>query len=158
MSAYAEYNSVQFKDLPCLIEALQKCRNRKGIPWTLYNLVISENNDIDLYGYEGKNRSTASGQNRSPKCSIAIAGAGRPGCLNAVGSSSNDLGFTRDADGNLAPVISSYDSTAYDECWMNELKATYLEVLVNKNAKKNGYKVKKTEVDGKVKLTMTRWR
>ena len=92
----------------------------------------------------------------APLCQIVIPGTGRAGCKNLVGGASNDIGFYK-KDGKYIPVISQYDSDYYDKCWMNNLKGEYLKGIVHRNAKKNGYKVKETMVDGKFKMTLTRW-
>jgi hypothetical protein len=164
MSAYNEYSGIKFTDLNALVEALQGCRNGVGRSWTLgTDIMVSEGvGGLPLYGYGGDNRNLAdnSSKNWAPLAQVVIPGSGHPSKRNAVGSASNDIGFVKNADGEYVPMISNYDAGKgrYDECWMNELKANYLEVVVTKNAKAQGYQVKKSAENGKIKLTLTRWR
>lgn len=158
MSAYAEYENVNMKDLECLVEAL-KLMDFNGVSLG-DNIKVSQDNDLAVYGYQGDDRTVLKESNPdySPKASIVIPGQRHPGLPNVVGGASNDIAFTRNSKGDLIPVISEYDASSYNECWMNELRANYLEIKVTQSAKKQGYKVKKKKVDGKVKMTLTRWR
>ena len=154
MSAYAEYSNVPFTDREALVEALLMLHPH----WKREQITVSEANSIPLYGWKGKNRSQSTGLNRAALCEISIPGRGHPTLPNIVGGASNDIGFTRNAEGQLVPIISDNESYSFNECWINKVKATYLEVLITRKAKKQGYRVKKTEEKGKVKLSLTRWK
>lgn len=164
MSAYNEYSGIKFTDLDALLEALQDCKTSIKRKWQLGTDIIVSEAGNPLHGYQGDNRNKKyqPGDSRyAPLAQVVIPGNGHPSRNNAVGGASNDIGFVKNADGEYVPMISEYDagSNGYSECWMNELKAKYLEVVVTKNAKKQGYTVKKSQdAAGKMKLTLSRWR
>jgi hypothetical protein len=164
MSAYNEYSGIKFTDLDALVEALQDCKTSVSRKWQVGTDILVNEAGSPLYGYQGDNRSQKyqPGDSRyAPLAQVVIPGSGNPARNNAVGGASNDIGFVQNADGEFVPMISDYDSgsNGYDQCWMNELKAKYLEVVVTKNAKKQGYTVKKSQdAGGKMKLTLSRWR
>jgi hypothetical protein len=164
MSAYNEYSGIKFTDLDALLEALQDCRTRVDRKWQIGTDIQVSEVGVPLYGYKGDNRNTKyqpGDSNYAPLANVVIPGHGHPSKNNAVGTASNDIGFVKNAAGEYVPMISEYDSgtNGYNECWMNELKAKYLEIVVTKNAKKQGYQVKKSQdASGKMKLTLSRWR
>lgn len=81
-----------------------------------------------------------------------------------VGSSSNDIGFVKGADGKFKAIISEYDRRAggnharhtggYNQKWEKELEGRYAEAMYTKQAKKLGGTVKKIVKDRKIKLTI----
>ena len=161
MSAYQEYEGIKFTDREALVEALCALEGVAGCTWTPEGIKVDKDGKLALYGYSGDNRNikySPGDSNYAPLAEICIPGSGHPGSKNLVGMSSNDLGFYRSEDGSLVPIVSSYDSSRYSECWMNFVKAKYLEIVVTKKAKAKGYKVKKKVINGKIKLTLSRWR
>lgn len=161
MSAYQEYDGIQFTDREALVEALRSLEEGVGSQWTEDSIIVSKDGTQPLYGYRGDNRNTTYQKghaSHAPLAEICIPGSGHKGKLNVVGGASNDIGFYRADDGSLVPVVSNYDSSRYNECWMNGLKAKYLEVVITQKAKKQGYKVNKKKVNGKMKMTLSRWR
>ena len=101
-----------------------------------------------------------------------------------VGAASNDLGFIKE-EGGYRMIISNYDKTRYNANWrmklqeaynnnlsihihkMGELEAkeqqkkqqnliTYQKQQIYKEAKKRGYKVTESKVDGKVRLVLVK--
>ena len=89
-----------------LIEALKRCR-----PKWANHIHYNEEKPFDLYGFQGDNRTQATGSNHSPPCQIMVPGAGssKRNMANAVGGASNDIGFTRSSDGTFELKLSSYD-------------------------------------------------
>lgn len=161
MSAYQEYEGIKFTDLDCLVEAIVSLEEGAGSHWSRDQIIVDSSGEIPLYGYQQDNRNVKykkGDPNYAPLAEVCIPGSGNRSKQNIVGGASNDIGFCRAEDGSLVPIISGYDSTTYNECWMNGLKAKYLEVVVTRRAKKQGYKVKKKKVGGKVRMTLSRWR
>ena len=160
MSAYQEFENIQFTDCAALAEALASLEEGEGSQWTTEDILV-EKGGQPLFGYRRDNRNTQykkGDANYAPLAEICIPGSGHPSGRHAVRGASNDIGFYRDDSGKLIPIISEYDATTYNECWMNRLKAKYFEVVATKRGKKLGYKVQKKKVNGKIKMTMTRWR
>lgn len=55
-----------------------------------------------------------------------------------VGSMSNDLGFSRGADGTFQLIVSDYDSSRYNSAWQQNLKFNYAEQNILRAAKRQG--------------------
>lgn len=101
-----------------------------------------------------------------------------------VGTASNDLGFIKE-EGGYRMIISDYDQSRYNTNWRTKLQEAYnnnLSIRVNKmsglevkqqqkkqqnlvtyqkqqiykEAKKRGYKVTESKVDGKVRLVLVK--
>lgn len=85
---------------------------------------------IPLYGYHGDDRSkkAKTDSNFAPPCEVMIPGSGsskKGRGNNVVGGASNDIGFSRNADGTFGIHISDYDQGKYNGKWQNELAAEY---------------------------------
>lgn len=93
------------------------------------HIQTDEAGKIPLYGYGGDDRSkkAKSDKNYAPPCTIMVPGSGRArnGSKNVVGGASNDLGFSRNADGTFSIHVSGYDSGKYNEAWQGKVKAEY---------------------------------
>lgn len=103
-----------------------------------------------LVGYQGDFR-TADGIGHTRKASEAMK-ADIIIRRKQVGSSSNDIGFTRNADGTYSAIISDFDSTRHNAGWLKSVKQEYSKQFVFANAKKAGYKLvvtKPVERNGK---------
>jgi hypothetical protein len=130
MSAYREQQT-QFKNAAILIECL------KALGITEINQFTTAQ---QLEGYHG--------DKRSQTAEIIIP-------RKAVGMSSNDIGFKRQADGSYSAIISDFDGRdgAYDAAWIKKLKLTYTETFYQKQAKKAGLRmISRKSNDGKLQL------
>jgi hypothetical protein len=101
-----------------------------------------------------------------------------------VGMASNDIGFIKE-EGGYRMIISAYDRSKYNETWRKRLQdaynnnlsvhiqkmsgleakqqqrrqqnlVTYQKQQIYKEAKKRGYKVTESKVDGKVRLVLVK--
>lgn len=140
MSAYAEYET-QFKDPEILKQALCEMNWRSGK--LSADQIEMHDKPVSLYGYLGDKRADVA--------NVVIR-------RDNVGSAANDIGFVKTESGNMKAVISSYDSSYYNGQWMTELTKTYSEKYVEQKAKKMGYRIDKKKVDGKIRMTLSRWR
>jgi hypothetical protein len=147
MSAYQEYVT-EFSDLDCLIEAICQMTNRAGKQFTR-DMIEVHAESKNLLGYHG--------DVRPQKANVIIRGMGGAG-PNNVGGSANDIGWEKTEEGKYRAHISEYDRSYYGEKWQSQLAQTYAEVFVTKKAKKAGYQVSKQNVDGKIRMKLTRWR
>ena len=101
MSMYHECQT----DLKCakpLISAL----NEMGFP-TEYS-----EQPLPLYGYHG--------DKRQQTANIVIRRAN-------IGAASNDVGFALQPDGTYAAIISEFDSVKFNQTWLGQLRAGYVE-------------------------------
>lgn len=115
MSAYAEVKT-EFTDGELLIKALE-AQGFKPL-----NCIGKVKN---LVGYHG--------DTRADTADIIIPRA-------QIGSSSNDVGFKRDATGKYQAIISDYDSTRFNKSWLNKVNVSYQDLWVQQQAKKQGYR------------------
>jgi len=140
MSAYAEYRT-QIKDEEALIAALCKLTNRVGES-IRREWIERHEQPVTLEDYRG--------QPRPERAEIRIPN-------RYVGGAANDIGFQRQADGTFTAIISEYDRRHYDRAWLDKLAVEYGRELINRNAKKLGYRVTETRhADGSVRMVLTR--
>lgn len=141
MSAYTKIEGVVFKDKDCLIEAIKELVGEEKAS----QLLVYEE-PVNLYGYQR--------DRRQQKAEIVMPGRGHPSGVNMVGGASNDIGFAKQEDGTWIPLISEYDSHAYNATWLGKLMALATEKKLCKNAKRLGMQVqKKVNKEGKVVLS-----
>jgi hypothetical protein len=133
MSHYSEIK-IQMKDEECILEALMECG------WTL-DQIETHCTPTHLYGYKG--------DRRKDLANIIIR-------RKHVGGASNDIGFRLEEDGTYTAIISEYDQeTGYGTAWLNKLKQSYGVKVVEKQARRRGFSVKKTvKQDGAVQLVL----
>lgn len=74
-----------------------------------------------------------------------------------LSGASNDMGFEKLPDGSWRAHVSDYDMPPRSRLWPN-FKREYAVAVNTRAAKKKGYHVKRTEVDGKIKLKVTGYR
>lgn len=76
-----------------------------------------------------------------------------------IGSSSNDIGFKQQADGQYEAIISEYDRHQYNQQWMNKLMQRYGYHALKATAQEQGFTIEEDEVmqDGTVKVVVARW-
>jgi Protein of unknown function (DUF1257) len=105
VSKYLAYQNILFRDRQLLLAALAE----------LGYTQVEQGEDLPLYGYEG---------DRRPETAALVIRR------QHVGSSSNDLGFARGADGYF-PIISDYDQqTLLDGQFLPKLRVAYAERVV----------------------------
>lgn len=127
MSAYAE-TKTSFKEKSLLVKALQELG---------FEPLVSEEAQR-LEGYRG--------DKREDTAEVIIP-------RRQVGRMSNDIGFKRQADGTFKAIISDYDSSRYDEKWLNRVKVGYTTAGTMLQAQKMGLRlVGKEKKNGKVQL------
>jgi hypothetical protein len=124
VSAYKVVQT-QMKRVDVLTTALENIK-----PGWKGHIHVDEKGKTPLFGYGGDDRSkrAKTDGNYAPPCTIMIPGSGRAkskGFSNAVGGASNDIGFSRDANGNFSIHVSSYDQTQHGKKWQGELLAEY---------------------------------
>ena len=137
----SHFTTVQtkFHDKDLLIECLEELKPAwKG---------LIEDNGVprNLYGYMG--------DKRDQQAHIIVR-------RQHVGGSSNDLGFIRKENGSYEAIISEFDRTRYSTDWMQDLGQLYAEKKTTKELKKNGWRIntRTVETDGRITLTVKRWR
>jgi len=130
MSHYTEV-SIPLNDKEGIIAALSAAYNCDKSC-----IKISDKGDIPLYGYGGDNRSILKEKdpNYAPTCDIVLS-------KKYVGTSANDIGFKKQADGTYKAYISDYDKSAWKEK-ESTFKQTYGIHKVKKAAQKNKWKQK----------------
>jgi hypothetical protein len=140
MSAYIAVET-EFRDLEALVEALKECCEvRSQRSWS--NAIEVHKTPQNLYGYAN--------DKRVERAEVIIRKAD-------VGRASNDIGFVKTANGTYQAVISSFDkNVGYNKEWLTQLKKKYSEKKVTRKAQKMGYSIKKQEIDGKIRLTLTK--
>jgi len=114
---------------------------------------------LPIRGYRGDDRSklAPTNKNYAPPCHLIVR-------KENIGAASNDMGIHRRSDGSLTAYISGYDRRGkLNEKWVNEVKAKlktkYAEKMVQRQAKRAGYKVsREIRHDGTVRLRLKRRR
>ena len=144
MSAYVS-GETQFTDEEALVSALIEVGSpRMGgatRAWDRSSIEVHKT-PKNLTGYRG--------DTRAQKAHIIIP-------RSIAGRASNDIGFEKSGDTYTAH-ISEYDkSVGYNESWLGKVKQSYMTAVAIKNAKRQGYRVKKTVKDSKVTLTLTKF-
>ncbi|BAY82597.1 hypothetical protein NIES267_20800 [Calothrix parasitica NIES-267] len=125
----------QIKDRDALVKAL----NDVG----LKNLEVHETPQ-GLYGYQGDVR---------PETAEIIIRR------KDVGSSSNDIGFKLQDDGQYQAIISEYDRHRYNEQWLGKVMQRYGYYTLKASAEEHGFTIEEDEVmeDGTVRVVVARW-
>jgi len=124
VSAY-KIIATQMTRTDVLVAALEQVKPKwKG------HIKSDETGSIPLYGYQGDDRTkkNKSDKNYAPPCTVMIPGEGssRAGRgKNVVGGASNDIGFSRKADGTFVIHVSDYDRHKYGKDWENKIKMEY---------------------------------
>jgi hypothetical protein len=76
-----------------------------------------------------------------------------------VGSSSNDIGFSRNEDGMFTAIISEFDKTKYSTTWINKLKGNYAFQAIRLQQENRGRQVSRTKLpDGKQRVEIKGYR
>ena len=130
MSHFTEIRT-KIKDKQALLAAL-KAMKWRGCHGREPNIEVHDTPQ-HLYGYRG--------DRRSDKAEIIIR-------RGDVGSSSNDMGFTKQADGTYKAIISDYDTGKvrgntgfYGSSWQAKLNQTYATTKVKRELMKKGYRL-----------------
>lgn len=143
MSAFVK-TELDIDDQAHLIGAL------KDLGWTDDQIEVHED-AVPLVGYHG--------DKRAQKAHVIVR-------RKHIGGSSNDVGFER-VDGKFIAHVSEYDRNSAwasrNGCknmahWEGRLKQLYGVRRAEAVAKKQGFKVTKTQEKGKVQLVLQRWR
>lgn len=121
MSAF-KLSTTKMKDRDCLLKCIEEVEPAwKG--------KIAVGKDLSVYGYTGDDRTKLkpTNENYCPKAEIVIPGAKSAHGPNLVGGASNDLAFSRNPDGTLSYICSSYDSTrrGTETGWWKSIEAMY---------------------------------
>jgi Protein of unknown function (DUF1257) len=95
----------------------------------------------NLYGYRG--------DKRAQKSEIIIR-------RKHIGSSSNDIGFTRQEDGTYSAIISEYDSSTYNKRWLDSLCQTYSSEVIQDIAQEQGFNFECREENGELFINCER--
>ena len=129
MSAYTE-RQTQINDA----DILKECLKEKG-----YSEVEHHATPQNLVGYHG--------DKRQDTAEIIIR-------RKHVGSSSNDIGFKKQANGTYNAIISQFDKHKHNQAWMDDLTKRYAEKKIRKVASQNGmtFLKKQTNPDGSFRL------
>lgn len=140
MSAYSQVQT-QFTDPELLVEALRELG---------YNPVVSIGKPQPLRGIGGDYR-TRDGQGHTRNAADAMTGEiiiPR----SQVGGASNEVGFSRGADGKYTAIISAYDShTNFALSRQQQLAGQYADCKVKREAKRAGLRMTGRKVqNGKV--------
>jgi hypothetical protein len=111
MSAYQVFDSIQFRDRECLLQALE------AIGYGQDKVEVHDRPQT-LYGYHG--------DARPEKAEVIIR-------RRHVGRASNDVGFAL-KDGAYVPIISEYDrsTSRWNDAAITRLKTEYARAAVNK--------------------------
>ncbi len=125
----------QIKDKEALIKALADVG--------LKNIEIHETAQ-SLYGFQGDVR---------PETAEVIIRR------KYVGSSSNDIGFKLQDDGQFQAIISEYDRGRYNQQWLGKVMQRYGYYTLMASAQEQGFTVEEDEVmeDGMVRVVVARW-
>lgn len=137
MSRYCTIKTI-FQDGSALVNALLETGN-----WTTEQIEV-HSEPQSLRGYRG--------DVRSERANIIIR-------RKHVGSSSNDLGFVKDEDGNYKAIISEYDSRRYGATWIGQLKGNYAFHKVRGEQETRGRTVSRTrQKNGHQQIIVTGYR
>lgn len=76
-----------------------------------------------------------------------------------IGSSSNDIGFKLQEDGQYQAIISEYDRHRYNQQWLGKVMQRYGYYTLVNSAQEQGFTVEEDEVmeDGTVRVVVARW-
>jgi hypothetical protein len=76
-----------------------------------------------------------------------------------IGTSSNDLGFKQQDDGQFEAIISEYDCQKYSQEWLNGLTQRYGYHTLLATAPTQGFTVEEEETleDGTIRVVVARW-
>ncbi len=74
-----------------------------------------------------------------------------------LSGASNDMGFEKMPDGSWRAHVSDYDMPPRSNVWPR-FKQEYAASVNTRAAKRKGYHVQRTDVDGKIKLKVTGYR
>ena len=119
MSAYKQFDNIQFANASCLIEALQQL-----------GYTPEFGNSLVLSGYQG--------DARQETAQIVVR-------RSQIGSSSNDLGFAWNGKA-FTPIISEYDAKAVlTKKWRDELQAMYSRLAVLRFLQSKGAKIQSVQ-------------
>lgn len=72
-----------------------------------------------------------------------------------VGQASNDIGFTRGADGTFEALISEYDRSSYDHAWLGRLAQRYAYRKTRKALSAEGFDLVAEAMDDSRRIHMT---
>ena len=74
-------------------------------------------------------------------------------------STSNDIGFKRQEDGQFEAIISEYDRHKYSQKWLNGLTQRYGYHALMTTAPAQGFTVEEEETleDGTIRVVVARW-
>ncbi|MBY0549276.1 MAG: DUF1257 domain-containing protein [Candidatus Obscuribacterales bacterium] len=74
-----------------------------------------------------------------------------------VGAASNDIGFSREADGSLSAIISEFDQLKYGAAWLNQVTQRYAyHAVINKLAEQ-GFSIESEHAEkGQIKISLSR--
>ncbi len=125
----------QIKDKDALVKALADVG--------LKNIEVHETAQ-HLYGYQG--------DVRAETAEIIIR-------RKYIGSSSNDIGFKLQDDGQFQAIISEYDRGRYNQQWLGKVMQRYGYYALMASAQEQGFTVEEDEVmeDGTVRVVVARW-
>lgn len=137
MSRYCVVET-QFLDGNVLVAALIETGN-----WTIQQIEI-HTDPQNLFGYRG--------DRREQKAHIIIR-------RKNVGTSSNDIGFLMNSEGNYEAIISEYDSNRYGQKWVGKLTGNYAYHKVRREQESRGRTVSRERLpSGRQKVTVTGYR
>ena len=125
----------QIKNVHALLKALKDVG---------FNKVETHDTAQYLYGYQGDVREQAA--------EVIIR-------RKYIGSSSNDIGFRRQEDGQFEAIISEYDRYKYSQQWLNGLTQRYAYHSLMTIAPSQGFTIEEEETleDGTVRVVVGRW-
>lgn len=137
MSEYADIKT-QFKSLPALLAALQETGG-----WTREQ-IETHDTPQHLFGYMD--------DQREQTANVIIR-------RQNVGAASNDIGFSRGADGSYSAVISAYDGgqeySRYGKAWQGRLKQSYAYHAIRLQQQQRGRTVNRTtDAQGRMIVTV----
>ena len=134
MSEYAQYEG-EYVDRDCLVNALVE----QGYAREHIEVHETPQQLIDFQGHATHYLDPA-----GDKAEIIVR-------RNHVGGAANDLGFKKQENGKFAPIISRYDTGKHNTKWLDGLKRSYTDGVMQKAAKRMGLKLKsRTTVNGKL--------
>lgn len=76
-----------------------------------------------------------------------------------IGSSSNDIGFKLQDDGQFQAIISEFDRGRYNRQWLNQVMQRYGYYTLMASAEEQGFTIEEDEVmeDGTVRVVVAGW-
>jgi hypothetical protein len=133
MSHYTKVKTI-FRKKSCLVRALANMNNSHHRNITSDNIEVHDK-PTSLYGYMG--------DVRQEQAEIVVR-------KKNVGSSSNDIGFQMQEDGSYQAIISSFDSTHYNNTWLDSLSQKYAGEVVKETATEQGFSFTEEEINGEI--------